>query len=174
MTNFESAKQQYAEFGVDVEVAIEGLKKYPVSLHCWQVDDVAGFERPGAELNGGGIQVTGNYPGKARTIAEARQDYEKVLSLLPGTQRLNLHASYGEFDTFVDRDAIGIEHFQGWIEWAKEQDIALDFNPTCYSHPMSEAGYTLSSKDSGIRDFWIEHVKRTREISAHMLSLIHI
>ena len=165
---YELAQEQYAEFGVDTKAALAALKQYAISIHCWQADDVGGFERPGAELGGGGIQVTGNYPGKARSIGEARQDYEKVLSLLPGKHRLNLHASYGEFDTYVDRDAIGIEHFQGWIDWAKTQDIKLDFNSTCFSHPKSDDGFTLSSKDKGIRDFWIEHVKRCREISAHM------
>ncbi len=162
------AKEQYAGFGVDTEKAIEALKTYSISLHCWQADDVGGFERPNAALGGGGIQATGNYPGKARNVAEARQDYEKALSLLPGKHRLNLHASYGEFDTFVDRDAIGIGQFQGWIDWAKAQDIKLDFNSTCFSHPKADSGYTLSSKDKGIRDFWIEHVKRCREIGEEM------
>ena len=162
------AKEQYAELDVDTETALASLERYAIALHCWQADDVGGFERPGAELGGGGIQVTGNYPGKARNVDEARQDYEKVLSLLPGKHRLNLHASYGEFASFVERDAIGIEQFQGWIDWAKAQDLKLDFNSTCFSHPKAETGYTLSSKDKGIRDFWIEHVKRCREISAAM------
>jgi L-rhamnose isomerase len=166
--SFKQAQEQYAEWGVDVHQAIEQLKKYDISLHCWQVDDVGGFERPNATLAGGGIQVTGNYPGKARTIVEARQDYDKILSLLPGSQRLNLHAIYGEFEHFVDRDAIGVEHFQGWIDWAKERDLKLDFNASCFSHPKANDGMTLSSKDQGIRDFWIEHVKRCREIGAHM------
>lgn len=168
MTNYEAAKERYAEFGVDTDAALEKLKRYPISLHCWQVDDVGGFERPDTTLSGGGIQATGNYPGKARTVAEARQDLDKVLSLLPGTHRLNLHASYGEFETFVERDAIGPEHFRGWIDWAKELGIGLDFNPTCFSHPKAESGFTLSSKDPAIRAFWIEHVKRTREISDHI------
>jgi len=168
MTNYEDAKERYAEFGVDTDAAIDALNGYPISLHCWQVDDVGGFERSNATLDGGGIQATGNYPGKARTVAEARQDLEKVLSLLPGSHRLNLHASYGEFETFVDRDAIGPEHFRGWIDWAREQRIGLDFNATCFSHPRAESGFTLSSKDASIREFWIEHVKRTREISEYM------
>jgi len=168
MTNYEDAKERYAEFGVDTGAAIDALNGYPISLHCWQVDDVGGFERSNATLDGGGIQATGNYPGKARTVAEARQDLEKVLSLLPGSHRLNLHASYGEFETFVDRDAIGPEHFRGWIDWAREQRIGLDFNATCFSHPRAESGFTLSSKDASIREFWIEHVKRTREISEYM------
>ncbi len=162
------ASEQYAELGVDTDKAIEALKAYPISLHCWQVDDVGGFEQPGSELSGGGIQATGNYPGKARNVDEARQDYEKVLSLLPGKHRLSLHASYGEFETFVDRDAIGTEQFQGWIDWAKGLGIKLDFNSTCFSHPKAESGFTLSSKEGAVRDFWVEHVKRCREISAHM------
>lgn len=167
-SRYNEAKEQYAAFGVDTEVALEKLAQYPISIHCWQADDVGGFEHAGAELDGGGIQVTGNYPGKARSIDEARQDYEKVLSLIPGTHRLNLHACYGEFDKPVERDAIGVEQFQGWIDWAKAQGIALDFNSTCFSHEKAESGFTLSSKDSGIRDFWIEHVKRCREISNAM------
>ncbi|MCC6694958.1 MAG: L-rhamnose isomerase [Candidatus Hydrogenedentes bacterium] len=158
------AQEQYAALGVDTGKAIEALKNYSISLHCWQADDVGGFEKPSAALSGGGIQATGNYPGKARTVSEARQDYEKVMSLLPGKHRLNLHACYGEFSTFVDRDAIGIAQFQGWIDWAKAQGIKLDFNSTCFSHPKADSGFTLSSKDKGIRDFWIEHVRRCREI----------
>ena len=165
---YADAKEQYAEYGVDTEAALAALKQYCISLHCWQADDVGGFERPDAALGGGGLQVTGNYPGKARNVAEARQDYEKVMSLLPGTHRLNLHASYGEFDTFIDRDAIGVEQFQGWIDWAKAQGVQLDFNSTCFSHPKADDGFTLSSKDPAIRDFWIEHVRRCREISAEM------
>jgi L-rhamnose isomerase len=165
---YDSAKAQYAEIGVDTDSALEQLKRWPISIHCWQVDDVGGFERKNAVLQGGGIQATGNHPGKARSIAEARSDYEKVLSLIPGTHRLNLHASYGEFSRPVDRDAIGVEHFQGWIDWAKTQRIGLDFNSTCYSHPKAQSGFTLSSKDAGVREFWIEHVRRCREISNAM------
>lgn len=162
------AREQYAEYGVDTEAAIAGLLAYPISIHCWQADDVGGFERAGATLAGGGIQATGNYPGKARSVAEARRDYERVLSLVPGTHRLNLHASYGEFPAPTDRDAIGPEHFEGWLAWAGAQGIALDFNSTCFSHPKADSGYTLSSKDAGIRAFWIEHVQRCRAIAAHL------
>lgn len=162
------AKEQYAAYGVDTDAALQALRAYPISIHCWQADDVGGFERPDATLGGGGIQATGNYPGKARTIDEARADYEKVLSLVPGTHRLNLHASYGDFPTYTDRDAIGPEHFTSWIEWANTQGVALDFNCTCFSHPKADDGYTLASKDAGIRTFWIEHVKRCRAIAAEM------
>jgi L-rhamnose isomerase len=166
---FKLASEQYASLGVDVNRAIEALDRVQISLHCWQADDVGGFEIPDAELAGGGIAVTGNYPGKARSIAELRQDLEKVMSLLPGKQRLNLHASYGEFgDEFVDRDQIEPGHFRGWIDWAANMDIALDFNCTCFSHPKAGSGFTLSSKDEEIRQFWIEHTKRCREIGAEM------
>lgn len=165
---YQLACEQYAENGVNVEQAIAQLKNYSISLHCWQADDVGGFERPNAALGGGGIQATGNHPGKARSVPEARQDYDKVLSLLPGKHRLNLHAIYGEFETFIDRDAIGVEQFQGWIDWAKERDLKLDFNSSCFSHPKAESGFTLSSKDKATRDFWIEHVKACRAIGAHM------
>jgi L-rhamnose isomerase len=166
---FKLASEQYAELGVDVNRAIETLDRVQISLHCWQADDVGGFEHPGAELAGGGIAVTGNYPGKARTIAELRKDLEKVMSLLPGRQRLNLHASYGEFgDHFVDRDQIEPEHFRGWIHWAENLDIALDFNCTCFSHPKAVSGFTLSSKEEEIRQFWVEHTRRCREIGAEM------
>ncbi len=132
-----------------------------------QGDDVGGFERPGSVLAGGGIQVTGNYPGKARTVAELRADLEKVFTLVPGTHRVNLHASYGEFGgKFVDRDQIEPEHFAGWVRWAKELGIGLDFNGTFFSHPLANAGFTLSSKDPEVRRFWIEHAKRVRKIAA--------
>ena len=163
------AVKQYAALGVDVEQALKAIEKVHISLHCWQTDDVAGFETPDAELAGGGIAVTGNYPGKATTIQEMRTDLEKVMSLLPGKQRLNLHASYGEFgDDFVDRDQIEPRHFQGWIDWAKKNDIALDFNCTCFSHPKANGGFTLSSKDEEVRKFWVEHTKRCRPIGEEM------
>ncbi|MGC9353681.1 MAG: L-rhamnose isomerase [Mariniphaga sp.] len=166
---FQLAKEQYAEMGVDVEKAVEKMNEVVISLHCWQTDDVGGFETPDATLSGGGIQSTGNYPGKARTIAQMRADLEKVMQLLPGKQRLNLHASYGEFGgKRIDRDAIGVENFQGWIDWAKQQKIGLDFNGTFFSHPKADSGFTLSSKDEGIRQFWVEHMKRCREIGAEM------
>jgi L-rhamnose isomerase len=166
---FQLAKEQYAEIGVDAEKAIKKMNDVVISLHCWQTDDVGGFEKPDAALSGGGIQATGNYPGKAKTIEQMRSDLEKVMQLLPGKQRLNLHAIYGEFGgKLVDRDAIGIEQFQGWIDWAKAQGIGLDFNGTFFSHPKADSGFTLSSKDEGIRQFWVEHMKRCREIGAEM------
>ncbi|MCU0361969.1 MAG: L-rhamnose isomerase, partial [Bacteroidales bacterium] len=140
-----------------------------ISLHCWQTDDVGGFEKAGAELGGGGIQVTGNFPGKAKTIGQMRDDLDKVMALLPGKQRLNLHAIYGEFGgKVVDRDKIEVRHFQGWIDWAKERKMALDFNCTCFSHPLADDGFTLSSKNEKIRKFWVEHTRRCRKIAAEM------
>jgi L-rhamnose isomerase len=166
---FEYANDRYGELGVDVNKALEQLKGVSLSIHCWQGDDVGGFEAPEAELSGGGIQVTGNYPGKARTLAELRQDVEKLLSLLPGSHRLNLHAIYGDFTgKRIDRDQIEPEHFESWVQWAGANAVKLDFNCTCFSHPLADAGYTLSSKDEKIRAFWIEHVKRCRRISAYM------
>ena len=166
---YQHAKKEYAAIGVDTDAAIAGMGKVKISLHCWQTDDVGGFERPDAQLGGGGIQVTGNYPGKARTIAQVKQDIEKVMDLLPGKQRLNLHAIYGDFKgEKVERDQIELKHFQSWIDWAKKLGIGLDFNPTCFSHPYADDGYTLSSKNEKHRKFWIEHVKRTRKIAAEM------
>ena len=164
--NYEIAKERYAALGVDTDKAIELLEKTPISLHCWQADDVVGFERN--EAASGGIQTTGNYPGKARNIDELRQDIDKVTSLLAGTLRLNLHETYGEFgNKFVDRDEVGVEHFQGWMQWGKERNMSLDFNSTSFSHPKS--GYlTLSNPDKSIRDFWIEHTKRCRRIADAM------
>lgn len=166
---YQHAKEQYAAFGINTDEALQKLDKIQISLHCWQTDDVGGFETPDAELSGGGIQVTGNYPGKARTIEQLKKDIEKVMDLLPGKQRLNLHAIYGDFKgEKVDRDQITVKHFQSWIDWAKKQGIGLDFNPTCFSHPYAEDGFTLSSKNEKIRKFWVEHVKRTRKIAAEM------
>jgi L-rhamnose isomerase len=166
---YESAKAQYAALGVNTDEALEKLNQVKISLHCWQTDDVGGFETPDAELGGGGIQVTGNYPGKARTIAHLRQDIEKVMSLLPGKQRLNLHAIYGDFQgQKVDRDQIDVKHFQSWIDWAKKLGTGLDFNPTCFSHPYADDGFTLSSKNEKYRKFWVDHVKLTRKIAAEM------
>ena len=163
---YELAKERYAEFGIDTDKAIETLEKTPISLHCWQADDVVGFERN--EAASGGIQTTGNYPGKARNIDELRQDIDKVTSLLAGHMRLNLHETYGEFGgQFVDRDQVEVKHFQGWMEWAKERDMKLDFNSTSFSHPKS-GNLTLSNPDKGIRDFWIEHTKRCRKIADAM------
>jgi len=167
--SYEIAKTRYAELGVDTEIVMEKLSTLSISLHCWQGDDVGGFETPDAILSGGGIQVTGNYPGKARNVNELRMDLEKVYSLLPGKHRLNLHAIYGEFGgKRIDRNEISTEHFKGWVDWAKRQNIKLDFNATCFSHPKADNGFTLSSKNKSTRDFWIEHVKRCREISAFL------
>ena len=166
---YEIAKEQYAKIGVDTKSAIAKMKDVNISLHCWQTDDVGGFETPDASLSGGGIQATGNYPGKATTIAQVKADLEKVLSLLPGKQRLNLHAIYGDFQgELVDRDQIEIKHFQSWIDWCKKQGIGMDFNASCFSHPRAADGYTLSSKNEENRKFWVEHVKRCRAISAEM------
>lgn len=153
---------------MDVEKALDTLASIPISLHCWQGDDVGGFEKLGAEL-GGGLAVTGNYLGKARTPDELRADLDKALSLIPGKHRLNLHACYGEFGgRKVDRDQMAPEHFENWIAWAKQNDLGLDFNPTCFSHPKVASGMTLSHPDRGLRDFWIEHCSRSREIGATM------
>jgi len=163
------AKEQYDALDIDTYAAIEKMSDVVISLHCWQTDDVGGMETPDPKLDGGGIQSTGNYPGRATTIAEMQSDLEMVLSLLPGSQRLNLHASYGDFrGQKIDRDQIELKHFQGWINWCKEKNIGLDFNATCFSHPKAESGFTLSSKDSSVRKFWIEHVKRCRTISAEI------
>jgi L-rhamnose isomerase len=167
--SYQLAREQYAALGVDTDQVLEELNKIDISLHCWQTDDVGGFERAGAELGGGGIQVTGNYPGKARTIEQMRADLDKVVSLLPGRQRLSLHAIYGEFGGKpVDRDKIEVKHFQGWIDWAKKRGIGLDFNCTCFSHPYADDGFTLSSRNEKIRKFWVEHTRRCRAISAEM------
>lgn len=164
--NYEIAKERYAALGVDTDKAIDLLEKTPISLHCWQADDVVGFERNVAAS--GGIQTTGNYPGKARNIDELRQDIDKVTSLLAGTLRLNLHETYGEFgDKFVDRNEVGVEHFMGWMQWAKERNMCLDFNSTSFSHPKS-GDLTLSNPDKAIREFWIEHTKRCRRIADAM------
>jgi L-rhamnose isomerase len=166
---YEIAKEQYKDLDVDTDRAIEQLQDIKISLHCWQADDVGGFETPDAVLGGGGIQVTGNYPGKARNIAQLRQDIEKVLTLVPGRQRINLHAIYGDFQNQrVDRDQIEIRHFQSWIDWAKNLDLGIDFNPTCFSHPYADDGFTLSSKNETHRKFWVEHVKRCRKIAAEI------
>lgn len=167
--SYELAKEQYAALGVNTDEVLEAMNKLSISLHCWQTDDVGGFEKPGSELGGGGIQVTGNFPGKARTIEQMRADLDKVMSLLPGRQRLNLHAIYGEFGgKLVDRDQIEVKHFKGWIDWAKARKIGLDFNCTCFSHPLADDGFTLASKDEKIRKFWVEHTKRCRKIAAEM------
>jgi len=168
-SSYKLAKAQYAALGVDTDQVISEMDNVNISLHCWQTDDVGGFEKAGAVLGGGGIQATGNFPGKAKTIEQMRADLDKAMSLLPGKQRLNLHAIYGEFGgKLVDRDKIEAKHFQGWIDWAKERGIGLDFNCTCFSHPLADDGYTLSSKNEKTRKFWVEHTKRCRAIAAEM------
>lgn len=165
---FEIAREDYAAIGVDADKALKALDKTSISLHCWQADDVGGFERVDSQLSGG-IQATGNYPGKAHTIEQVQADLDKVYSLLPGKHRLNLHAFYGDFRSgLVDRDKIEPKHFASWVEWAKKSGIGIDFNSTLFSHPKAASGYTLSDYDKGVRDFWIEHVKRCRDISAYL------
>ena len=160
------AKERYAEYGIDTEKVIAQLQEFHLSMHCWQADDVAGFESTG-DLTGG-IQATGNYPGKARNIDELRADILKAKTLIPGTHRLNLHEIYGDFQgKKVDRDECGVEHFQSWIDWGLENNTKLDFNSTSFSHPKS-GNLTLSNPDKSIRQFWIEHTKRCRDIADAM------
>jgi L-rhamnose isomerase len=163
---FVCAKEQYSEWGVDVETAMKRLSAIAISLHCWQGDDVGGFESNGQEL-GGGLAVTGRYPGKARTPGELRSDLDQTLALLPGSHRLNLHASYAETGgRQVERNRLQPEHFQDWIDWAKSRRIGMDFNPTFFSHPLADDGYTLAHADKAIREFWIEHGIACRRIGA--------
>ena len=165
---YELAQERYQAAGVDTEQALKKLATIPISLHCWQGDDLGGFETSATAL-GGGLVATGNYPGKASTPDELRADLDKTFSLIPGKHRLNLHAIYGEFGgKQVDRDAITVEHYKNWIAWAKSNGLGLDFNPTCFSHPKSADGFTLSSRDKSIRQFWIEHCRRCREIGANI------
>ena len=164
--SYEIARERYAAIGVDTDKAIQQLEQTPISLHCWQTDDVVGFERNDALS--GGIQTTGNYPGRARNIDEVRADVAFAKSLLAGNHRLNLHEIYGDFGgQFVDRDQVEIKHFESWIQWAKEQGMKLDFNSTSFSHPKS-GNLTLSNPDPAIREFWIEHTKRCRRIADAM------
>lgn len=163
---YELAKERYASLGIDTEAVLAQLQNFHLSMHCWQADDVAGFESAG-DLTGG-IQATGNYPGKARNIDELRADILKAKSLIPGTHRLNLHEIYGEFGgKSVDRNEVGVEHFQGWIDWSKETGTPLDFNSTSFSHPKS-GNLSLSSPDDEIRAFWVEHTRRCRDIADAM------
>ena len=167
--SYGTAKEIYSSIGVDTDRVLEKMNELRISLHCWQTDDVGGFETPDATLSGGGIQATGNYPGKATNIDQARQDLEKVLSLLPGKQRLNLHAIYGDFGgEKIDRDQIEVKHFQSWIDWCKKMGIGMDFNASFFSHPKAADGFTLSSKNEENRKFWVEHLKRCRAISAEI------
>ena len=161
------AKDKYAAWGVDTDKLLEKLEKVAISLHCWQGDDVTGFENPDGQLTGG-IQATGNYPGKARTPEQLRQDLDKALSLIPGTHRLNLHAIYLETNgEKVERDQIEPKHFANWVQWAKEKGMGLDFNPSCFSHPLSADGLTLSHPDEKIRKFWIDHCKASRKVAEY-------
>lgn len=166
-TAYRLARERYAEFGVDCDAGLGRLRQVSLSLHCWQGDDVSGFESQGGEL-GGGLAVTGNYPGRARTADELRRDLDKTYSLIPGTHRLNLHAIYAETGgDQVERNQLRTEHFTSWVDWARENDRGLDFNPTLFSHPLAESGFTLSSTDEGVRGFWIEHCIACREIGAY-------
>ncbi len=164
---FELAVERYQSIGVDVEAALKTLRQIAISVHCWQGDDVTGFENSGEAL-GSGLAVTGNYPGRARCPDELRRDLEMAYSLIPGRHRLNLHALYGEFVGKVDRDEMGVEHFQGWMDWSREQGISLDFNPSYFSHPKAADGLTLAHADAGIRQFWIDHGIACRRIAAAM------
>ena len=160
---FRAAAAKFAELGVDARTVLDTLLEFPVSLHCWQGDDVGGFETQRAALSGG-IAVTGAYPGKARTIEELRADLDQAFALIPGRHRLSLHAIYGDFQNrAVPRNEIAPEHFDSWIEWAQAREIGLDFNPTCFSHPLAADGFTLSHRDPAVRTFWIEHCRRSRE-----------
>jgi L-rhamnose isomerase len=164
---YAAARERYAALGVNTDTVIERLAAIPLSLHCWQGDDVGGFENTGAEL-GGGLAVTGNYPGKARTADELRADLDKTLSLLPGLHRLNLHASYAETGgRQVERNELAPEHFTRWVDWAKERRLGLDFNPTFFAHRLAAAGFTLAHPDAGIRRFWVEHGIVSRRIGAY-------
>lgn len=163
---YADAKQTYAEWGVDTEKSLETLKSIPISLHCWQGDDVAGFETPG-DAPGGGLAVTGNYPGRARNGDELRADLDQAYALIPGKHRLNLHALYAETNgKKVDRDAQQPEHFARWIDWAKSASIGVDFNPSFFAHPKAADGFTLTHRDAAIRDFWVEHGRRSRDIAS--------
>ena len=163
-TAYESAKQRYAALGVDTEKALDRLAKVPISLHCWQGDDNTGFEHLGVDL-GGGLALTGNYPGKARTPDELRADYDMALSMVPGTHRVNLHSMYAETGgRKVARNEFEPAHYSAWIEWAKVKGLGIDFNPTCYAHPLAADGLTIASPDAGIRGFWIEHCIACRRI----------
>ncbi len=168
ITSYNLARERYAALGVDTDAALQQLSQIPISLHCWQADDVQGFEHHSGEP-GGGLAVTGNYPGRAKTIQHLRDDLEMAMSLIPGPIRVNLHAIYGDFNHRpADRDAIGPEHFISWVQWASQLGIALDFNSSFFGHPKAFDGFTLANTDAGIRDFWVEHGRRCREIAAYM------
>jgi len=164
---YELAKERYAVLGVDTDKVLVNFEEVSISLHCWQGDDVGGFENPDAGLSGG-IAVTGNYPGKARTPDELRADLDKAYSMIPGNHRLNLHAIYGDSDRKMDRNDWQPQHFDRWIEWAKANNHGIDFNPTCFSHPMADSGFTLASFDKKVRDFWVQHCINSREIGGYI------
>ena len=168
MSRFETARAMYASLGIDVDAALEKLARTPISIHCWQGDDVTGFDREGGGA-ADGIQATGNYPGKARNLAELQADCLKAASLIPGPKRINLHASYAVFTAetggWVDRNRLEYKHFAPWVEFARAHGFGIDFNPTCFGHPMVKNGLTLSSPDEQVRRFWIEHCKATRRIA---------
>ncbi|RAR43561.1 L-rhamnose isomerase [Paenibacillus sp. MDMC362] len=164
--NFEEAKKLYGQHGINVDEILTELERIKISIHCWQGDDVRGFLFRDQELSGG-ISVTGEYPGAASTPEQLRADLEKALSLIPGSHKVNLHAIYADTNETVDLDQLEPRHFQSWVDWAKEQGIGLDFNPTCFSHHKSKDGFTLSHADPAIRQFWIEHCKASRRIGAY-------
>ncbi|MEG1926866.1 MAG: L-rhamnose isomerase [Ruthenibacterium sp.] len=167
MTNYENAKQRYAAFGIDTDAALAKLAQKPISIHCWQGDDVTGFDNKDGGA-GNGIQTTGNYPGKARNFEELKADFQAATKLIPGKKRINLHACYAVFtneNPWVDRDKIEYKHFAPWVEFAKENGFGIDFNPTCFSHGMVKDGLTLSSPDAKVRKFWIDHCIATRRIA---------
>lgn len=164
---YTAAKEVYSGYGINTDKILQILDQVSLSIHCWQADDVAGFENVQEGLEGSGLQVTGNYPGKAGNMEEFHMDLDKAFSLIPGNHRLSLHASYGDFsDGFPGRDKIGPKHFKSWVDWAKTRNIKIDFNSTFFAHPNVKDGYTLASKDKTIRQYWIEHGKKCREISA--------
>jgi L-rhamnose isomerase len=165
---YDIAKERYAAAGVDTEKAIDAVRKIPISIHCWQGDDVTGFENLG-DMDDGGIQATGNYPGKANNPEQLRADFEKALSLIPGTHRINLHSIYADTGgKKVERNKLSGEHFKPWVDWAKEQNLGIDFNPTFFAHPKAASGFTLASYDSGVRNYWIEHAIACRKVGEYM------
>ena len=166
LSNYRIAREQYSKYGIDTDQILPALEKINLSIHCWQADDVSGFEKATTGLGDSGLQVTGNYPGKPRNMDEFRKDLEKAFSLIPGSHRLSLHASYGDFSSgFPGRDKIEPVHFQSWVDWAQDQKLKIDFNSTFFAHPNVKDGYTLASREKNIRNYWIEHGKRCREIS---------
>ena len=168
MTPYKIAQERFAAWGVETDTALEILAKTPVSMHCWQGDDVAGLEPDAGKFSGGGTLATGNYPGKARNASELRSDFLQATSLIPGKLRINLHASYAELpaDKSLERDAYTVDHFRGWIDWAKQNNLGFDFNPTCYGHRLAADGFTLSHRDPAVRKFWIDHCIAARRIAA--------